>query len=309
MNRLSLLVSVLVSLLLAAPVLGQASTAPLLIDFESFPGPDGVLGTADDVPPLSCPDGFCGALSSEYAGLGLLFTSGGLGQGGLFPDTGADNHFVTSSPLDVTLSKDAFSVSIDSYSFWPAVLWAFDAQGRLIGTTTLAHPHPGQEPVAGTLSLVSSKAIRRVTVRAQGCAPDAFCSQILNVDNLRLLLAAPEPPEGAWLASPQVPGFQFKVRITDPKGQVIASRQETTCLPQTLCVSGALPGRTEVLLRVIGPRPNGYLWPTLTKLSASQFEIWVQQRSTGIIKYYVLPGAKAGDDTLPGLFDRYGFLP
>jgi hypothetical protein len=305
----TLLIVILAPLLLGTPAWSQAR-APLLIDFESFPGPDGLLGTADDQPAPPCPQGICGPLSSEYASLGLVFTSGTLGQGDLFPGTGVANHFVTSSPLDVTLSKDTFSVTIDSYSYWTAVLWAFDARGQLIGTKTLQNPTPGVAPVSGTLSLISDQPIRRFTVRAQGCSPaDASCPQILNLDNLKILLAGPEPPEGAWLVSPEVPGFQFKVRITSGPGQTVPTRQETPCIAETLCVSGAVPGRTELLLRVVGPRPNGYLWPILTRLSPSQIEVWIEQRSTGLINYYVLPGSRPGDDTLPGLFDRHGFLP
>ena len=28
-----------------------------------------------------------------------------------------------------------------------------------------------------------------------------------------------------------------------------------------------------------------------------------------MLRYYLLPAASPGDDTLPGLFDRHGFLP
>jgi hypothetical protein len=300
MPRTTAWIFMLATCLLGTPA-WSGTRAPLLIDFESFPGPDGLFGTADDEPAPPCPLTVCASLSSEYASLGLAFTSGVLGQADLFPGAGAANHFVTSSPLDVSLSKDTFFVSVDSYSVWTAVLWAFDARGQLIGTRT--------GPGVGTLSLVSDRPIRRFTVRAQGCSPDAFCPQILNLDNLKLFLAGPEPPEGAWLASPEVPGFQFKVRITSGPGQTVPTRRETSCIAETLCVSGAVPGRTEALLRVVGPRPNGYLWPILAKLSPSQVEVWIEQRSTGLINYYVLPGASSGRDTLPGLFDRYGFLP
>lgn len=300
MPRITAWIFVLVLFLPGAPALSR-TRASLLIDFETFPGPDGLLGTADDEPAPPCPLAICRSLSTEYASLGLVFTSGGFGQADLFPGTGAANHFVTSSPLDVTLSKDTFFVSIDSYSAWTAVLRAFDARGQLIGTRT--------GPGVGTLFLTSDRPIRRFTVRAQDCSPEGPCPQILNLDNLKLFLAGPEPPEGDWLVSPEAPGFQFKVRITSGPGQTVPTRQESPCSAETVCVSGAIPGRTEVLLRVVGPRPNGYLWPVLAKLSPSQVEVWIAQRSTGFINYYVLPGASPGHDTLSGLFDRYGFLP
>jgi hypothetical protein len=68
-------------------------------------------------------------------------------------------------------------------------------------------------------------------------------------------------------------------------------------------------GRSEVFLRVIGPRPNGYLWPTIVRFTPSRVEVDVQQISTGITKTYVLPAIPADSDELTGLQDRTGFLP
>ncbi len=73
--------------------------------------------------------------------------------------------------------------------------------------------------------------------------------------------------------------------------------------------SGALPGRSEVFARVVGPKPNGFLWPTLVKFSTSQVEVWVRQTATGEVRRYLLEGARPGFDELPGLFDRQGFTP
>jgi hypothetical protein len=119
----------------------------------------------------------------------------------------------------------------------------------------------------------------------------------------------PDPPAGPWLASPGLPGFQAKVRIT-AGANTIAGAKVDDCIVDTLCVSGAVAGRPEVFIRVVGPRPNGFLWPTLVKFSTSTIEIWIQQLSSGEIQYYRLPGAAGPDDeTLPGLFDRQGFRP
>ncbi|HUP43689.1 MAG TPA: hypothetical protein VM599_10825 [Thermoanaerobaculia bacterium] len=116
------------------------------------------------------------------------------------------------------------------------------------------------------------------------------------------------PPEQA-LSSPELPGFRIWVLITAPSGEPRWGAMEANCLAETLCASGALPGRVEALVRVVGPKPNGFLWPTLVKLSTSPVEVWIEQVSTGVIRHYVLPGASPGDDTLPGLFDRFGFEP
>ncbi len=120
--------------------------------------------------------------------------------------------------------------------------------------------------------------------------------------------APPPPPPAELLSDPDFPDFRFGVAITGSPGQTRLGASEAACLPEALCVSGAVPGRTEVVVRIVGPKPNGYLWPTIVKLSTSQVEVWIEQVSTGELRYYLLPGAGPGDDTLPGLFDRRGFL-
>lgn len=111
------------------------------------------------------------------------------------------------------------------------------------------------------------------------------------------------------VSSAQVPGFVFFVTFTDEAGRTTVGAPEAACIPETLCVSGAVPGRSEVFLRIVGPKPNGYLWPTLVKFSTSQVDIWVRQVGTGEVRRYRLAGATPGSSELPGLFDRTGFLP
>lgn len=126
---------------------------------------------------------------------------------------------------------------------------------------------------------------------------------------LRYRLVPPPPPAGvAPLASAEVPGFRFWVRIGDD-ANALRGAMEPECIPETLCVSGAIPGRPELFLRVVGPRPNGYLWPTIVKFTTSRVEIWIEQISTGTVRYYELEGARPGSSELPGLFDRRGFQP
>ncbi len=120
----------------------------------------------------------------------------------------------------------------------------------------------------------------------------------------------PPPPEGLpWTTDPTYPGFRFKVRIGQGAAAPISGTREPACLPETVCLSGALSGRSELLLRIVGPKPNGWLWPTLVKLSTSETEVWIEQLATGRLRYYDLAGARPGIDELPGLFDRFGFLP
>ena len=120
--------------------------------------------------------------------------------------------------------------------------------------------------------------------------------------------AVPPPPEGPWITDSDFPDFRFKVRITAGAGP-LPVRQESACIPETLCISGAVPGRSELFIRIVGPKPNGKLWPTLVRFSTSTIEVWIEQLSSGTLKYYRLEGATPGSSDLTGLFDRDGFTP
>ncbi len=136
-------------------------------------------------------------------------------------------------------------------------------------------------------------------------APFPFPGGPLSPSLWSLPVTAPAPPPSPWLESAQLPGFRFKVQID---GRIVG-RQETACLARTLCVSGALPGRSEVFLRITGPRPNGRLWPSLIKLTTSAADVWIVQTATGLLRHYRLEGSSPGSSALPGILDREGFLP
>ena len=118
----------------------------------------------------------------------------------------------------------------------------------------------------------------------------------------------PPPPQEGFVTDPAFPGFEFRVDIT-AGGDSFLGTKEPACLPETVCFSGALAGRSEVFVRVVGPRPNGLLWPILVKFTTSRVDVWIRQLSTGDLRHYVLPAAGQGSDVLPGLFDRDGFVP
>ncbi len=118
----------------------------------------------------------------------------------------------------------------------------------------------------------------------------------------------PPPPENEYFTDPEYPDWKFRVVISGG-AQPILGTHEDTCLPETVCVSGAIAGRSEVFIRVVGPKPNGKLWPTLVKFTTSQVDVWIRQLSSGDEKHYTLAGASQGVDELPGLFDRMGFDP
>jgi plastocyanin len=133
-----------------------------------------------------------------------------------------------------------------------------------------------------------------------------------NLRNATLTLTDDDPSGGGgqgFLTTPAFPDFRFRVRIFQSSGESILGRKEDACLPETLCVSGALPGRSEAFVRIIGPRPNGFLWPTIVRFTPSRMVVEIQQISTAILNTYELPAVPADSDSLSGLQDREGFLP
>jgi hypothetical protein len=154
------------------------------IDFEHFPGPDGLLGTADDVPtpttvlcqPQPCEEGPVALLTTQYASVGITFLQGTLHYAPSFWP--GHQHFISSTSPVATLSRPAHEVSITSYSYWDATLTAYDASDNVIGTSVLTHPSPGAYPFLGTLSLSTAQPIARFSV-----LPDDPLL-ILNLDDL-----------------------------------------------------------------------------------------------------------------------------
>jgi hypothetical protein len=112
---------------------------------------------------------------------------------------------------------------------------------------------------------------------------------------------------GPALTTAAFPGFRFRVTI-EGGDDAIPGKKETACLPETLCVSGALPGRTELQLRLLGPRPNGYLWLQAVRFTPSRVVISAEQIATGVVREYVLPAVGPADRPC-NREDRMAFLP
>jgi hypothetical protein len=115
----------------------------------------------------------------------------------------------------------------------------------------------------------------------------------------------PLPPPGPWLLSSELPGFEAKVLI----GDATPGALEPDCIAQTLCASGALAGRPELFLKVIGPRPNGFLWAQISRFTPSRVEIWLRRLSTGQVNHYLLEAVPPASEDIPGRQDREAFVP
>lgn len=119
----------------------------------------------------------------------------------------------------------------------------------------------------------------------------------------------PDPPYGSWIDDPDLPGFDAQVRITPAGAPAIQAAAEDACIPETLCVAGALAGRPEIFVKVIGPRPNGFLWVQLIRFTPSEVEVWLRQESTGLVNYYRLDALPPTGAPLVGVEDRTAYLP
>jgi hypothetical protein len=118
----------------------------------------------------------------------------------------------------------------------------------------------------------------------------------------------PPPPPAGFFIDPAYPDFSFRVLI-GPPGAAIPGRRETGCQSDTVCVSGAVPGRPEVYLRILGPRPNGFLWPTVIRFTPARVVVDIRQASSGQERTYTLAAVLPGNPNLSGRQDRTGFLP
>ncbi len=114
---------------------------------------------------------------------------------------------------------------------------------------------------------------------------------------------------GGVLTTPEIPGFEFEVTITPAGGAPIEGASESDCIAETLCVSGALAGRPEVFVKIIGPRPNGFLWVQISRFTPSRVDVTVRQLSTGDENQYTLEAVGAGSDDVSGRQDREAFTP
>lgn len=117
------------------------------------------------------------------------------------------------------------------------------------------------------------------------------------------------PPAQFAIENKELPGFRTWVRFSPKLTAASWGTPVEPCLPEALCAAGLLPARAEVIVRVIGPQPNGFLWPEIVRFTTDQVEVWVQQKTTGATRYYLLPAGSSGTETLTGRVDRHAFKP
>lgn len=121
--------------------------------------------------------------------------------------------------------------------------------------------------------------------------------------------STPAPPAGDWISVPSLPGYRVKVRITPPGNPSFIAGEVVDCVPETICIAGALETRSELFVRVIGPRPNGYMHAQVIKFTPSRVEVWIEQTDTEVVNYYDLEQVPADSEALPGFVDKTAFLP
>ncbi|MBX9902661.1 MAG: PEP-CTERM sorting domain-containing protein [Burkholderiaceae bacterium] len=167
----------------------------ITIDFETFPGPDGMIGTADDV---ATPNQFINELSNQYSSIGINFSQGTLLQASFY-DGNPLNHFISSTNPKGSFSVPVFGISIQSKSYWTATLIGYDEYGNVIAQDRLFNPNAGipQQgfpPLFGILSINSSQRIFGFSI-----LPDQP-NYILNLDQLTLNTSpVPEPSQLALI--------------------------------------------------------------------------------------------------------------
>jgi type 1 glutamine amidotransferase len=167
----------------------------------------------------------------------------------------------------------------------------------------------GDHPLAWSRSLGSGRAWYTNLGHRSETYSDALFSQHLLGGILWASEGAPAssppPPAVEPITSPEIPNFRFWVRISNKR----IGTEVTDCTPETVCVAGAVPTRAEIFVRIVGPKTNGRLWPEILRFNTAKTEVWIQQITTGLTKYYKLPALDQNTETLPGLVDRNGFLP
>jgi len=194
-----------------SPSSPDIAAGEIAINFETLPGPDGRLGTGDDIPMPGCP-GAAGCLvttlSNEFASMGVTFVNWPVFFEPRAVSAGnvqTNNHTVTygsgAEPRpEVRLSVPVYRVSLTSFSVWSLRLDLFDTNGVSIGSTSLPHPNPGCptscDQVHGTVVVTSQVRIASFSLETERQSPVNHADggqtyYAVSVDNLVLGTSPP----------------------------------------------------------------------------------------------------------------------
>ena len=256
-------------------------------------------------------DGHAQAL---YVG-GSFATAGGLDAHGLARwDGRAWSSF--SDPLGNAFPGMAYSLAVFDDGTGPALYvgGAFDGGGGTAASNIARWDGHGWSDLSGPTGNGTDRPVRALLPFTGASGPMLYAGGEFTLaggipsSHLAVWVPAVPPPPGPWLENEELSGFRVKARIS-AGGSTIAGKTVTPCIGETLCIAGALPDRAELFVRVVGPKPNGRLWPTLVKFSTSRVEVWLEQSATGTVRYYDLPAVTPGATllTLDGLADKVGF--
>ncbi len=152
----------------------SACASAITIDFEHFPGVDGILGTVDDIP---VPSGFV-PITNQFSSLGITFSS----PTGIFNGVWNPGHFVYGRLL-ATLSVPVYRISAEVWSVNTLTIEAFDSSGDLLDSDALPLGH-------GFVQVQSSTPISSFVV---------VTTTLPGTDNLTLDGSAPVPEPGTLL--------------------------------------------------------------------------------------------------------------
>jgi len=178
--------------LAAACIISQSALAnTLAVDFQSVPGADGTLGTADD---LAMPARFTPTwITEELAPVGIHFSVGSMVRSGSF-NGNPDNIYLSSTQTAAYFDMPVFGIRVDSHSWWNATLIAYDVSGNIVATDRILNDT--NEAVYDTLAVTSAAPIYRFTV-----LPDNP-NYIINLDNMVLnITPVPEPSQALLLGA------------------------------------------------------------------------------------------------------------
>ena len=178
-----------------AIAVASAAVAQTTIEFDFTPGPDGILGTGDDVPITNNPAGGGELVGDEFEPVGISFSTPGIhlnigcgvGPGDpsncLGADASSNNDFSGLLVGEFTLGGGPATVDLITIDVVNQSLTnLYDINGGLIGTFGPDFAYNGPTPVAHFESMLNFDAIRTLTY--DGLVPEPSTAVLLAIGGL-----------------------------------------------------------------------------------------------------------------------------